>query len=107
MLYQDGFRGLENRDLVDLLSEIPLFRLKTKDWPEIREKVEGILEESRRLWEELLEVFDREVYPRAHSYLKRLGENLFIFLEYFLEKGKRIPNVSNMAENVIGRIKLR
>ncbi|OAQ20609.1 ISH6 family transposase [Thermosulfurimonas dismutans] len=107
VLYQDGFRGLENRDLVDLLSEIPLFRLKTKDRPGIREKVEGILEESRRLWEELLEVFDREVYPRAHSYLKRLGENLFIFLEYFLEKGEWIPNVSNMAENVIGRIKLR
>jgi len=107
VLYQDGFRGLENWDLVDLLSEIPLFRLSTKDRPRIREKVERILEESRGLWEELLEIFDREVYPRAHSYLKRLGENLFTFLEYFLEKGEWIPNVSNIVENVIGRIKLR
>jgi len=69
--------------------------------------VKKILIESRRQWEELLEVFDKEVYPRAHSYLRRLGENLFTFLEYFLEKGEWVPNVSNMAENVIGRIKLR
>jgi len=107
VLYQDGFRGFENRELVALLREIPLFRLRSKDRPELREKVKKILIESRRLWEELLEVFDKEVYPRAHSYLRRLGENLFTFLEYFLEKGEWVPNVSNMAENVIGRIKLR
>ena len=107
VLYQDGYRGLENRELVDLLSEIPLFRLRIKNRPCVKEKVKALLEKSRRLWEELLGVFDREVYPRAHSYLKRLGENLFTFLEYFLERGEWIPNVSNMVENVIGRLKLR
>ena len=107
MLYQDGYRGFENRDLVDLLSEIPLFRLDIKNRAEVRERVEEILKESRELWEEMLEIFDREVYPRAHRYLRRLGENVFTFLEYFLEKGEWIPNVSNMAENVIGRNKLR
>jgi len=106
-LYEDGYKGIENRDLVDLLSEIPLFRMNVRNRPEVRERVEGILKESRELWEELLEIFDPEVYPRAHRYLKRLGENVFTFLEYFLERGEWIPNVSNAVENVIGRIKLR
>ena len=107
LLYQDGYKGLENRELVDLLREVPLFKINIRNRPEVREEVEEILKESQELWKELLEVFDPEVYPRAHSYLRRLGENLFVFLEYFLEKGAWIPNVSNMVENVIGRVKLR
>ena len=35
---EDGYRGLENRELVDLLSEIPLFRLKIKERPWMEEK---------------------------------------------------------------------
>jgi hypothetical protein len=111
ILYRDGLKKDEQKDLLELMKLIPALAFSNEQIETISEndkdKVTELCEKTKSSFNELLETLDPEKYPTAHAYIKNLSESVSTFFYYWLENKKWIPFTSNIIENHFSQIKNR
>lgn len=99
LLYADGFKKDRQRPLKDKLESIPGMTLKKSDLedlkPEDLPKVKEIAEQTKKGFDELIQMLDEEKYPKARTYIQNLSARVTTFFDWWIERKKWIPLTTN------------
>lgn len=111
LLYMDGLKKLAQEKFKEKMGTIPamgmtkakLEKLKPEDIP----KVKKLVKKSTEGFHELLEILDKDKYPKARKYIENLSDNIMTFFDVWLSDGSCIPLNTNAIENVFSQVKNR
>jgi len=111
MLFMDGIKKIAHKQCKDKLSSIPAMTMTKEqlesidpaDAPQIKETIR----KSEEGFEQLLDILDKEKYPRARRYIERLSENVTTFFDIWLSQGECIPLTTNIVESAFSQVKNR
>ena len=73
----------------------------------INPQIKEMVRKSEEGFEQLLEILDKEKYPRARRYIERLSEHVTTFFDIWLSKGECIPLNTNIVESAFSKVKNR
>lgn len=111
ILYKDGFKKAQQEPFLEKMDSLPVFHVSREGLeklrPQDRDKVEEKVKLTKHGFDELLDILDPDTYPRAHTYVKNLADNVITFFSWWLDKGEWIPFSTNAVESAISRIKNR
>lgn len=111
ILYADHIKKPGQKEFRDILESIPALnfskarieKLSQKD----SEKVSELWKKTETSFDELIEILDPEIYPKALAYVQNLSKNVTLFFQWWLEKNEWIPLTSNIIENRFSQVKNR
>lgn len=108
LFYLEGLKKAAQGPFLERLKSIPVFNL-TKDnleqlRPEDRPKIEGIIKQTQKGFQKLLQALDAQKYPKARVYIQNLLKPVTTFLSWWLDKGEVIPMTTNAIESAFSQV---
>lgn len=108
VLYADGIKKTEQILFTEKLASLPAMNLSKAQMealrPEDRPRVEQIVKETERGFQELLKALDPGKYPHARVYIQNLIQPVMTFLSWWLKKGETIPLNTNAIESAFSQV---
>lgn len=105
MLWHDGVKGKEAKDVMRKLSQLLAIEIPQGDMEQVSDldkaELELRLATAERELAELQEGFEKKGYGKAAQYLENARENLFRHLRLWLQTGIIAPRTASIVENVI------
>jgi hypothetical protein len=107
ILYSDKIKKAEQEPFISLFDKISVFGLTQKRLeaidPDDVQTIRDLAKNSRKGFEQLLEVLDQNKYPKARTYLKNLYRYTTTFLDYWLKTQHWLPLNNNAIESAFSR----
>jgi hypothetical protein len=111
VLYGDGQKKAQQKEIFEELRKLPLIGCTQEDFEELTtESISTVKAARNRINMGLKELSAATIakgFVKAGTYLRRLAEPFMTCLDYFIETGRIIPITSNIIERQIGLFKNR
>jgi hypothetical protein len=110
-LYSDGLKKPQQAPFKEMLGSIPAFKfnkesleqITPQDFPMVKELSDKTMEG----FSELLNVLEKNKYPKARTYIENLSQQTATFFDCWLKNGEWIPLSTNAVESHFSQIKNR
>lgn len=110
-LYQDGFTKAYRqpfRERFETVGGVHVTQNQLNDIdPKDQARVQQLLEQSEKAFQELLAGIPSDLYPHTVAYLAGLVQDSLAYLRYLLQTGKKLLLSSNRLESIWSRVVLR
>ena len=111
LLYQDGLKKKDQEPFVEYFKQIPSVSFIQADMekvdPDDKPYITELCERTEQSFQFLIDILDKEHYPKSRLYLENLSKRISTFFDWWLQRAEWIPNTSNLIENRFSQVKNR